>query len=125
MGLLTAPTATCVTDDEFKPWDEHADSNVAQLWAAAMGLTGHAPWLVRAALSRYDKSTPLEVDRLVIEGQPSSSGGDGKERAVCRDCVRLGMKVEGSLEGLNVEARLLTALQVGATGVLWLAAMSG
>ena len=68
----------------------------------------------------------MAVDRLEIVGQESSgSGGGSEQRAVCRDCVGVGMTVEKDLEGLRVEAKVATTLQVGVSGVLWLAAMSG
>ena len=122
---LSVPTATCITDDVFEPSGENSDTEVAEFWAAAFGLTGDAPLLVRAALSRYDRSTPLEADRLVIEEKDSSSSGGTQERAACRDCVDLGMKVKGDIVGLKVEARLLMTVEVGVMGVLWLTAMTG
>ena len=125
--IFTVPTAMCVTDDAFEPTgpDWQADSLV-KFWAAGGGLMGdNTPAKIKAVLSRWDRSTPMEVDRLTIEGQGSSSGGGKQEQAACRDCVGLGMKVDRPLEELKVEARVMTTAQVGMMGVLWLAAMSG
>ncbi len=72
-------------------------------------------------LSKPDRMTPLEVDKFSVQAGSIANVGQSK---TCRDCVELRTDpLLPDTERLKTEVRLLTA--GAATGVLWLALMSG
>ena len=119
-----------MTDDAFEPSGKtREDHQLAEYWTAAVSLmTGDAPVLVRAALSRVDHGTILGAQRFSVMEERSSGSTEDEgsgEKAICTDCAGVEMKVDGELEGLKIQAKLMSGVQAGFMGVLWMTAMAG
>ena len=130
-GTQTAEMANCVQDFLFTPSVWPRDPKEWTGFEVALDLQGKSAY---AVLSKADKSTAIEVDTFDVDAwvdgglvnEEKSSLGASGQRKKCRDCFDLETAVLGpKTDGLEVQAKLLTAGQLAVGGFLWLAVMSG
>ena len=104
--------ARCVSQEDYVFVNKLMDYDVSKL-------RGRRAY---AMLTGVDRRTPMEVDTFNVSAGPS--GDDLDQSKKCRDCLELGTDpLAPDTESLKAQVRLLTA--GAATGVLWLALMSG
>ena len=112
--------ASCNRVEIFEEWDLGKDGTFQPVVDGAV----FEPIVsMYGIVSRADKRTPIEVDKLEIDTWSSKDNvehGD-VETKICRDCIDIQTNILApQTDSLKVEARLLSGAAVATAGILWL-----